>query len=179
MGELRVAPRVCKIDGDDKACFIILADWEATMRKKSRHPNFDQTLETLRGRGVDVTPCKGGDGGVLVSKHGAGAVLVAAEDAPARVAVSPGLMVRGEVGRLVDRGYQKFIRTSQGEQPAEASQLHSIHVFSEELKQLIGADSLYNEGLGTTSDRYEYDRLKGREAAQGAPARPEETAGGE
>lgn len=149
------------------------------MKKKSRHPNFDQMLETLRAQGFDATPCKGGDGGVLVSKHGAGAVLAAAEAAPARVAVSPGLMVRGEVGRLVDRGYQKFIKTSQDEQPAEASQLHSIHVFSEELKQLIGADSLYNEGLGTTSDRYEYDRLKGREETPRASARPGETAGGE
>jgi hypothetical protein len=36
---------------------------------------------------------------------------------------------------------------------------------------------LYNESLGTTSDLYQYDRLKGREAAQPAPLRPWETAG--
>jgi hypothetical protein len=47
--------------------------------------------------------------------------------------------------------------------------LHAIHQFSEELKLLIGSIDLYNEALGTTSDLYEYDRLKGRETAQPAP----------
>jgi len=56
--------------------------------------------------------------------------------------------------------------------------LQAIHAFSEELKLLIGDVSLYNESLGTTSDLYEYDRLKGREAAQPAPARPWELADG-
>jgi hypothetical protein len=50
--------------------------------------------------------------------------------------------------------------------------LQSIHAFSEELKQLTGATSLYNESLGTTSDVYLYDRLKGREAEEPEPAQP-------
>jgi hypothetical protein len=151
--------------------FTILADWKATMRKKTRHPNFDQTLELLRSQSFDVSPFAGVEGGFLVSRDGVGAVLVAQED-EAAMAVSPGALIRGEVARLLDRGYQKFIKTSQFELPATAAQLHAIHAFSEELKQLTGATSLYNESLGTTSDRYEYDRLKGREAAQPAPARP-------
>jgi hypothetical protein len=117
---------------------------------------------------------------VLVSKHGAGAVLVASKDkaGSAAFAESPGAVVGGCVARLVDRGYQKFIKTSQFELPASASQLQGIHLFSEELKQLTGAISLYNESLGTTSDVYEYDRLKGREAAQPAPAHPWELTAG-
>jgi hypothetical protein len=82
------------------------------------------------------------------------------------------VLVEGEVARLLDRGYQKFIKTSQYEFPATASQLQAIHAFSEELTQLIGAISLYNESLGTTSDVYRYDRLMGREAADAAPAQP-------
>jgi hypothetical protein len=78
----------------------------------------------------------------------------------------------------VDRGYQKFLKTSKYELPATAAQLEAIHLFSEELSQLTGAISLYNEGLGTTSDLYEYDRLKGRDAAEAAPIRPWEPAGG-
>ena len=62
--------------------------------------------------------------------------------------------------------------------PAMASQLQAIHLFTEELKQLTGAINLYNESLGTTSDLYQYDRLKGREAARPAAPRPRETAGG-
>jgi len=92
--------------------------------------------------------------------------------------VHPGVLVRGEVARLLDRGYQKFIKTSQYELPASARQLQAIHAFSEELKQLTGAISLYNESLGTTSDVYQYDRLVGREDAQPAPEQPWEMADG-
>lgn len=109
-----------------------------------------------------------------------GAVLVPSEseDAPVVLAVTPGVLVRGAIARLLDRGYQKFIKTPQFELPATAAQLHSIHEFSEELKQIIGADDLYNEALGTTSDTYQYDRLKGREVAQPAAQRPWELASG-
>jgi hypothetical protein len=54
--------------------------------------------------------------------------------------------------------------------------LQAIHAFSEELKQVSGAISLYNESLGTTSDVYEYDRLRGREQAEPPAARPWELA---
>jgi hypothetical protein len=149
------------------------------VRRKSRNPNFNQTLETLRAHFFDLAPAIEIPGGVLISKRGAGAVLVAARntEAPAAFAVPPGAIVEGEVGRLVDRGYQKFIKTSQFESPATASQLHAIHLFTEELKQLTGSVSLYNESLGTTSDSHWYDRLKGREAAQLEARRPWEPAG--
>ncbi len=148
------------------------------MRKKSRHPNFDKTIELLRFHAFDVEPFAAVPSGMLVSKHGAGAVLAPAADAPAACAVSPGALVNGEVARLLDRGYQKFISTSQYEIPATASQLHAIHAFSEELKQLTGEISLYNESLGTTGDVYRYDRLQGREAEQPEPVEPWQPAGG-
>jgi len=146
------------------------------MKRKSAHPDFNQTLQLLRAHGFDVAPYAGVAGGTLVSKYGAGAVLVAApevkdaDDAAAVNAIHPGVVVKGEVARLLDRGYQKFIKTSQYELPASASQLQAIHAFSEELKQLIGSISLYNESLGTTSDVYRYDRLVGRETASAEPA---------
>ena len=142
------------------------------MKKKSSYPDFDQTLEQLRAHGFNVTAFSQVPGGMLVSKHGAGAVLVAVKGAPAAFAVTPGMLVKGVVGRLLDRGYQKFIKTSQYEIPASATQLQAIHAFSEELKQVTGAISLYNESLGTTSDLYEYDRLSGREKPHPAAARP-------
>jgi hypothetical protein len=146
--------------------FDNLADRKAAVSRKTRKPNFEQIIETLRAHAFDVTPSNEIAGGVLVSKHGAGAVLVAAADkaAPVAYAVHPGVLVEGRVARLLDRGHQKFIKTAQLELPATASQLHAIHRFSEELKQLTGDIDLYNESLGTTSDVYLYDRLKGREA---------------
>ncbi len=154
------------------------------MKPKSGDASIDRTLELVRAHGFDVAPYAGVAGGALVTKHGVGAVLVASpesadtEDEAAAFAVHPGVLVRGEVSRLLDRGYQKFLKTSQFELPASASQLQAIHAFSEELKQLTGAISLYNESLGTTSDVYRYDRLMGREDAQPAPAQPRELASG-
>jgi len=150
------------------------------MARKSRNPNFDQALDLLRAHGFTVEPYPAVAGGMFASKHGAGAVLVPAadKDAPPGFAVPPGILVRGEVARLVDRGFQKFIKNSQFEIPATAAQLHSIHAFSEELRQLTGEISLYNESLGTTSDLYLYDRLQGREQPQPEAAQPWELASG-
>jgi hypothetical protein len=147
-----------------------------TLKKHSK--NFEQTLELLRAHSFDVAAWAGIAGGMLVSKHGVGAVLVGGADpeAPVAFVVHPGLLIEGQVARLLDRGYQKFINTPQFELPATATQLQAIHIFSEELKLLTGAMDLFNEGLGTTSDVYLYDRLKGREALQPAPRRPWELA---
>jgi hypothetical protein len=135
------------------------------MAKKPRKPNFDQALEILRSHSFDVSPYGGAPGGMLVTRYGAGAVVIPATDknAPGVLMISPGIMVRGEVARLVDRGYQKFIKSASHELPATAAHLHAVHKFSEELKELTGVESLYNEALGTVSDIYLYDRLQGRE----------------
>jgi hypothetical protein len=137
------------------------------MNRKKGNPNFEQALDTLRAHSFKVAGSLEVAGGMLIAKYGAAAVLVPAEDseAPAAFAERPGALIGGEVARLVDRGYQKFLKTSQFELPALARQLQEIHRFTEELKQVTGAISLYNESLGTTSDLYRYDRLKGREAA--------------
>jgi hypothetical protein len=142
------------------------------MARKSRNPNFDQTLENLRAHSFDVAPFAGVAGGALVTKYGAGAVLVPGQGTPVALWERPGAVFGGEVARLLDRGYQKFLKTSTYEFPATAAQLQAIHLFSEELSQLTGTISLYNEALGTTSDLYEYDRLKGREAAETEPVQP-------
>jgi hypothetical protein len=166
--------------GGTDAPIHILADWTAIMARKKLNPNFEQTLAALRAHSFDVSPYAAVAGGTLVSKGGVGAVLVPGqkkEDGGA-LAVKPGILVRGEVARLLDRGYQKFIKTSQYELPATAGQLQAIHQFTEELNQATGAMGLYNESLGTTSDLYQYDRLKGREVPQPAAARPWELTDG-
>ena len=41
--------------------------------------------------------------------------------------------------------------------------LQALHQFSEELREATGATSLYNQSLGTVSDRYTYDRVENRD----------------
>jgi hypothetical protein len=167
-----------------KVSSFILADWITNMARKSTPASFEQMLDALRAHSFDVSASNAVSGGMLVSKHGIAAVVVPGhtndrfESGGARLAVTPGLLVRGEIARLVDRGYQKFIKTSQFELPATAAQLQAIHQFTEELNQVTGALGLYNESLGTTSDLYQYDRLRGREAPQVTPVRPWELSGG-
>jgi hypothetical protein len=153
------------------------------MARKSIRQNFEQMLDALRAHGFEVSPSNAAPGGQQVSKGGVAAVVVPGvtndrfESGGACLAVNPGILVRGEIARLLDRGYQKFIRTAQHELPATAAQLHAIHTFTEELNQVTGALGLYNEALGTTSDLYQYDRLRGREAIEPNAANPRELTG--
>jgi len=154
------------------------------MARKEKQANFSEMLDALRGRGFEVSGSKAAPNAMQVAKNGVAAVLVPGvtddrwESGGARLAVTPGIVVRGEIARLLDRGYQKFIKTSQYELPATAVQLQGIHAFTEELNQVTGALGLYNESLGTTSDLYQYDRLKGREAPEAKAQRPWELADG-
>lgn len=154
------------------------------MARKTRPLSFEQMLDALRAHSFDVKPYNGVAGGMMVAKGGVAAVVVPGktdekwDSGGARLAVTPGVLVKGEIARLLDRGYQKFIKTSQYELPATAAQLRAIHEFTEELNLVTGAMGLYNEALGTTSDVYQYDRLRGREAPQPPPARPWELGNG-
>ena len=151
------------------------------MAKKPARMTFEQSLELLRKNGFTLAASTAAPSGQLVSKGGVAAILVPSNDefkGPASFFERPGILVRGELARLLDRGYQKFIKTHQYELPATANQLHAIHAFSEEVTKLIGGESLYNQSLGTTSDLYEYDRLRGREEETAVPKRPWELASG-
>jgi hypothetical protein len=137
------------------------------MAKKIATPAFADALATLAGNQFDVSAARDGSNAVAkafqVRKYGCAAEIAAAPDGSTLVLVRPGWLLGGQIARLVDRGYQKFLKTPNLEIPAMADQLRAIHEFSEELKQAAGATSLYNESLGTTSDRYLYDRVQGRE----------------
>ena len=54
--------------------------------------------------------------------------------------------------------------------PPDRSLLCETIVPAEELKEALGLTSLYNESLGTVSDRYVYDRVTDRD--QPEPQRP-------
>ena len=66
------------------------------MARKSRNPNFDQTLENLRAHAFDVAPFAGVAGGVLVTKHGAGAVLTPGQGATVAFRERPGALFGGD-----------------------------------------------------------------------------------
>jgi len=136
------------------------------MAKKVPQRNFNDVLGLLGGQRFDVAPAQEGakrtPNAVQVRKYGCAAEIAAAPDNTVEVLSRPGWLLNGEIARLLDRGYQKFLKTSKLEIPASADHLRAIHEFTEELNEAIGATSLYNQALGTTSNVYHYDRVKGR-----------------
>jgi hypothetical protein len=149
------------------------------MRTKITVRSFEQVLQILRDNGFDVRDQPGVAGQVAVGKYGAAAVLArnpkyaektAAKDEQHPVAwiTPPGWVLRGKISRLVDHGNQKLFETPGARIAATADALKSLHRFSEELREAIGEPSLYNESLGTVSNSYMYDRVKGREPGTAA-----------
>jgi hypothetical protein len=141
---------------------------EFLMAKTKSKPTFDEVLSALGNEKFDVSPALEGSnraaGAYRVSKYGCAAEIAPSDvkDAPVRVLAKSGWVLGGEIARLVDKGYQKFLKTSKLEIPATADILRAVHKFEDELKEALGAQVLYNEALGTTSDRYVYDRVVGR-----------------
>ena len=137
------------------------------MAKKTSLRSFNDVLSVLGSQRFDVAPAQEGakrtPNAFQVRKYGCAAEIAAAPDGSVEVLARPGWLLNGEIARVLDRGYQKFIKTSKLEIPASADHLRAIHEFSEELNEAIGATNLYNEALGTTSNVYHYDRVKGRE----------------
>ena len=137
------------------------------MAKKTSLRSFNDVLSVLGSQRFDVAPAQEGakrtPNAFQVRKYGCAAEIAAAPDGSVEVLARPGWLLNGEIARVLDRGYQKFIKTSKLEIPASADHLRAIHEFSEELNEAIGATNLYNEALGTTSNLYHYDRVKGRE----------------
>jgi hypothetical protein len=135
--------------------------------------SFESALAWLSDHGFQVSrPASGGNVYRVTKDHCVANVEVAA-DGNTRIAAFPACIIAGEPAVLVDRGYQKFFKTSTIEMPATAALLESLHRFSEELKEALGYTSLYNEGLGTTSGSYRYDRVTSRDLPDAArPQRP-------
>lgn len=135
----------------------------ATLKKPLKR-TFDQVLSEVRRLQFDVQEVPGVANQKRLSKNGCAIVVERADNsAGLRMIVRPGPIVGGEIAHLVDHGFQKFFRTSKGEYPATADKLKTLHAFVEELKEAAGSITLYNEALGTVSDAYLYDRVKGRD----------------
>lgn len=135
-------------------------------RVKPTVVTFDQQVGTLKALGF--TAESSGKGGYKVSRNGYAAHLVEVASKP--VYEKPGLLIAGEIGLLTNAGYQMFFRTPSGvTRPARAEQLKALHDFTEDLREGLGETSLYNQGLGTTTEDHLYDRVQDRD--QGVPHR--------
>jgi hypothetical protein len=141
---------------------------------------YEEALAWLRDHGFDVTDAPGTNGRVFLRKYNVSAAIQKTPDDMVKIFAYPGYLLGSEISKLVNRGYQQFLKTSKTEVPATADQLKAVQSFAEELKVALGLPSLYNESLGTVSDSYRYDRIEDRDkAAVDRPKRPWQVAGQE
>ena len=74
--------------------------------------------------------------------------LHTAPDGTVEILARPGWLLNGEICAVLDRGYQKFLKTSKLEIPATAEHLRAIHEFTEELNEAAGGTILVQRGSG-------------------------------
>jgi hypothetical protein len=148
------------------------------MAKAMEARTYEEALAYLRDHGFDVTDAPGTNGRVFLRKYNVSAAIQKAPKDGVQIFAYPGYLVGSEISKLVNRGYQQFLKTSKNEIPATADHLKALKDFSDELKMALGLPSLYNESLGSVSESYHYDRIVDRDKpAVERPKRPWEVAG--
>jgi hypothetical protein len=148
------------------------------MAKAIEARTYEEALAWLRDHGFDVTDAPGTNSRVFLRKYNVSAAIQKTDDDNVKIFAHPGYLVGSQISKLVNRGYQQFLKTSKNEVPATADQLKALQSFSEELKLALGLPSLYNESLGTVSESYHYDRIEDRDKPTvDRPKRPWEVAG--
>src|ERR1700686_2188673 len=139
---------------------------------------YDEALGWLREHGFDVTEAPGTNGRVFLRKYNVSAAIQKTPEDGVKIFAYPGYLIGSEISKLINRGYQQFLKTSKTEVPATADHLKALQSFAEELKVGLGLPSLYNESLGTVSESYQYDRIENRDQpVVDRPKRPWEVAG--
>lgn len=148
------------------------------MSTKVEQRSFDDSVNWLRDHGFDLIEAPGTQNRVFLKKYNVSAAIQKDDDGNPKIFAYPGCLVGTEISKLVNRGYQQFLKTSKTEVPATADHLKALHQFTEELKEALGLPSLYNESLGTVSEAYQYDRIVDRDKPKAERRkRPWEVAG--
>jgi len=121
-------------------------------RPRPHIPSFSERVERLKQAGFSAENLP--NSRVRIAKHGIAAVI---DD---KAMEKAGVLIGGEVGVLLNRGYQMFLETPSGKRfPATADQLKALHEFEDDVKEALDLVNLYNTSLGTTSQKHNYDRL--------------------
>jgi hypothetical protein len=148
------------------------------MATKVEQRTYDDAVSWLRDNGFDLIEAPGTQGRVFLRKYNVSAAIQKDGEDAVKIFAYPGYLIGSEISKLVNRGYQQFLKTAKAEVPATADHLKALQQFTEELKEGLGLPSLYNESLGTVSEAYQYDRIKDRDKPEvDRPKRPWETAG--
>ena len=143
------------------------------MSTKVEQRTYEDAVSWLREHGFDLIEAPGTQARVFLRKYNVSAAIQKTDDGGVKIFAYPGYLIGGEISKLVNKGYQQFLKTTKTEAPATADHLKALQQFSEEMKEALGLPSLYNESLGTVSEAYQYDRIQDRDKPEvERPKRP-------
>ena len=146
------------------------------MATKVEQRTYEDAVSWLRDHGFDLIEAPATQSRIFLKKYGCSAAIQKTDGGGVKIFAYPGYLIGSEISKLVNRGYQQFLKTAKTEVPATADHLKALHQFSEEMKEALALPSLYNESLGTVSESYHYDRIKDRDQPEvERPKRPWET----
>src|SRR5690348_11355750 len=101
-------------------------------RRTTPHtPTFDERISNLSQFKFETR--RESSGRVRVTRGGCGAILEDGGNGAVKIGKA-GVLIGDEIGMVVSRGYQMFLRTPSGREiPALAGHLHKLHDFDEDL----------------------------------------------
>ena len=90
------------------------------MPKTIEARTYEEALAWLRDHGFDITDAPGTNGRVFLRKYNVSAAIQKTPDDAVKIFAYPGYLIGSEISKLVNRGYQQFLKTSKNETPATA-----------------------------------------------------------
>lgn len=157
---------------------LMFRDQKDAMATNQEQRTYEEAVNWLRDHGFDLIEAPGTQNRVFLKKYNCSAAIQKNGNDGVKIFAYPGYLVGSEISKLVNRGYQQFLKTAKTEVAATADHLKALQQFSEEMKEGLGLPSLYNESLGTVSESYHYDRIEDRDKPEAdRPKRPWEKSG--
>src|SRR6202795_4434715 len=105
------------------------------MPKAVEARTYEEALAWLRDHGFDLTEAPGTNARVFLRKYNVSAAIQKGPDDTVKIFAYPGYLIGSEISKLINRGYQQFLKTSKAEIPATAEHLKALQQFTEELKE--------------------------------------------
>jgi len=96
------------------------------MPKPIEARTYEEALAWLRENGFDMTDAPGTTARVFLRKYNVSAAIQKTPEDGVKIFAYPGYLIGSEISKLVNRGYQQFLKTSKTEVPATADHLKAL-----------------------------------------------------
>ena len=96
------------------------------MTTKVEQRGYEEALSWLRDHGFDLIEAPGMQGRVFLRKSNVPAAIQKDGDDGVKIFAHPGYLIGSEISKLVNRGYQQFLKTAKTEVPATADHLKAL-----------------------------------------------------